>query len=30
MKVKQTFVDLKTIINLQKPDYDLTLSNFPS
>lgn len=30
MKTKQTLVELKTIINLQKPDYDDSLSNFPS
>jgi len=30
MKTKQTFVELKTIINLQKPDYNNSLSNLPS
>ena len=30
MKVKQTFVELKTIVNLQKPDYDDLLSDLPS
>jgi len=30
MKKKQTLVDLQTIVNLQKPDYDPTLSNLPS
>jgi len=30
MNVKQTFVELKTIVNLQKPDYDNSLSNLPS
>ena len=30
MKKKQTLVSLQTIVNLQKPDYDSSLSNFPS
>ena len=30
MKMKQTLVDLQTIVNLQKPDYDPRLSNRPS
>lgn len=30
MKTKQTFVELKTIINLQKPDYDNLLTILPS
>ena len=30
MSEKQTFVELKTIVNLQKPDYDDSLSNLPS
>jgi len=29
MKEKQTLVELKTIVNLQKPDYDDSLTNFP-
>ena len=29
MKEKQTLVELKTIVNLQKPDYDKSLSNLP-
>jgi len=29
MKGKQTLVELKTIVNLQKPDYDDSLTNFP-
>lgn len=29
MKTKQSFVELNTIINLQKPDYDESLSDFP-
>ena len=30
MKKKQTLVSLQTIINLQKPDYDNSLSSLPS
>lgn len=30
MKKNQTFLELSTIINLQKPDYDETLSDLPS
>jgi len=30
MNTKQTFVELKTIVNLQKPDYDNSLSDLPS
>lgn len=30
MKKKQTLVELSTIVNLQNPDYDETLSNLPS
>ena len=30
MNTKQTFVELNTIINLQKPDYDDSLSDLPS
>jgi len=30
MKVKQTFVDLKTITNLQKPDYNNLFSDLPN
>ena len=30
MKKNQTFTYLQTIINLQKPDYDNSLSNLPS
>jgi hypothetical protein len=30
MKEKQTLVELKTIVNLQKPDYDDSLSNLPN
>jgi hypothetical protein len=29
MKVKQTLVELKTIVNLQNPDYDDLLTNLP-
>ncbi len=29
MKEKQTLVELKTIVNLQNPDYDNTLTNLP-
>ena len=29
MKGKQTLVELKTIVNLQKPDYDDSLTNLP-
>lgn len=30
MREKQTLVELKTIVNLQLPDYDEKLSNFPN
>ena len=30
MNKKETFVSLQTIVNLQKPDYDDTLSDLPS
>ena len=30
MNTKQTFVELETIINLQKPDYDNSFSDLPS
>lgn len=30
MKKRQTFTELSTLINLQKPDYDDSLSNLPS
>ena len=30
MKEKQTLVDLKTIVNLQIPEYDKSLSNLPN
>ena len=30
MKKKQTLIELSTIVNLQKPDYDETLSDLPS
>ena len=29
MKEKQTLVDLKTIVNLQIPEYDNSLTNLP-